>query len=162
GSGRAGLPAAVVWREREGDIMLLHFPIVILATLSPIPVADAIPKLDVEKECRFEGGSSDVYERCLRDENEAQKDVQAVWPQVSVADRNACVSEASGGGYQSYIELGTCLEMAPDVASREKGETVAERERKGRALHPPPHLGHDIFQRRPAKLLHRKPRLVAE
>jgi hypothetical protein len=129
GSGRAGLPADVVWREREGDIMLLHFPIVILAMLSPIPVADAIPRLDVEKECRFEGGTSEVYDRCLRDENEAKKDVQTVWPQVSDADRTACVSEASGGGYASYIELVTCLEMARDVAKLEKGETVGERER---------------------------------
>ena len=96
--------------------MLLHLPIVILTSFSPIPVSDAIPRLDVEKECRFEGGSSEVFDRCMHDENEAQSEIQAVWPKVTLADRNACVSEATSGGYQSYIELLTCLEMARDVA----------------------------------------------
>ena len=100
--------------------MLLHFPIVVLATLSPIAVSDAIPRLDVEKECRFEGGSSEIFDRCMHDENEAQKDLEAVWPKVTEADRSSCVSEATTGGYASYIELLTCLEMARDVAAAEK------------------------------------------
>jgi hypothetical protein len=103
--------------------MLLHFPIVILTTLSPIAVSDAIPRLDVEKECRFEGGSSEVFDRCMRDENQAQSEIPAVWPKVTEADRNGCVSEATGGGYQSYIELLTCLEMARDVAALEKRDS---------------------------------------
>jgi hypothetical protein len=114
--------------------MLLHLPIVILATLSPIAVSDNLPMLDVAKECRFEGGSSEVFDRCMRDENEAQKEIQAVLPKVTDADRNACVSEATSGGYQSYIELLTCLEMARDVAKLEKNDsrsdqTVGERDR---------------------------------
>ena len=96
--------------------MLLHLPIAILTTLSPIPVSDGVPTLDVAKECRFEGGSSEVFDRCMRDENEARKEVEAMWPQVSSADRIACVSEVTSGGYASYIELITCLEMARDVA----------------------------------------------
>ena len=96
--------------------MLFHLPIVILTTLSPIPVSDGLPVLDIAKECRFEGGSSEIFERCMRDENEARKEVEAMWPQVDSADRTACVSEATSGGYASYIELITCLEMARDVA----------------------------------------------
>ena len=34
--------------------MLLHLPIVILATLSPIAISDTVPKFDIVKECRFE------------------------------------------------------------------------------------------------------------
>ena len=114
--------------------MLLHLPIVIMTTLSPIPVSDAIPRLDVEKECRFEGGSSEVFERCMRDEDEAQKQVEALWPKAASVDRAACTSEATTGGYQSYIELVTCLEMARDVAKLENGgspsdQTVGEREK---------------------------------
>ena len=103
--------------------MPFHLPIVILATLSPIPVSDGVPTLDVARECRFEGGSSEVFDRCMRDENEAQKEVETLWPNVNSADRTACVSEATGGGYASYIELITCLEMARDVAKLEKGDT---------------------------------------
>jgi hypothetical protein len=100
--------------------MLLHLPIAILAMLSPIPVADGVPTLDIAKECRFEGGSSEIFDRCMRDENEARKEVEALWPNVNSADRTACVSEATGGGYASYIELITCLEMARDVAKLEQ------------------------------------------
>ena len=99
--------------------MLFHLPIIILTTLSPIPVSDGVPVLDVAKECRFEGGSSEIFDRCVRDENEARKEVEAMWPQVSSADKTACVSEATSGGYASYIELITCLEMARDVARLE-------------------------------------------
>ena len=113
--------------------MLFHLPIVIMTSLSPIPVSDGVPTLDIARECRFEGGSSEVFDRCMRDENEAQKQVEALWPKVGSADRSVCVSEATSGGYQSYIELVTCLEMARDVAAAEKpgsqSDTVGERER---------------------------------
>jgi hypothetical protein len=99
--------------------MLFHLPIVLLTTLSPIPVSDGVPTLDVAKECRFEGGSSEVFDRCMRDENEARTEVEALRPKVSSEDRTACVSEATVGGYASYIELITCLEMARDVAALE-------------------------------------------
>ena len=103
--------------------MLHHLPIVIMAALSPIPVSDDVPTLDVAKECRFEGGSSEIFDRCMRDETEARKQIEELWPKVGSADRTACVSEATGGGYASYIELITCLEMARDVAKLEKGDT---------------------------------------
>jgi hypothetical protein len=102
-------------------------PIVILATLSPIPASDGVPVLDVAKECRFEGGSSEIFDRCVRDENEARQQVEALWEKVGNADRNACVSEATGGGYASYIELVTCLEMARDVAAAEKRDSQSGR-----------------------------------
>jgi len=103
--------------------MLFHLPIVIMATLSPIPVSDGVPTLDVEKECRFEGGSSEIYDRCVRDENDARKEVEALWSKASSADRTSCVSEATSGGYASYIELVICLEMARDVAALEQRES---------------------------------------
>jgi hypothetical protein len=100
--------------------MLLHLPIVILATLSPVAVSDSAPKLDITKECRFEGGSSETFNRCVRDENEALTELQAVWPKVTGADRSSCVDESTSGGYASYIELLTCLEMARDVAAMDR------------------------------------------
>ena len=97
--------------------MLFHLPIVMMATLSPIAVADTIPQVDTARECRFEGGSTETFDRCMRDEAEALKQLQVEWPKVTGADRNSCVAEATGGGYASYIELLTCLEMARDLAS---------------------------------------------
>ena len=112
--------------------MLLHLPIVILGTLSPIPVSDTVPQIDIVKECRFEGGESATFDRCVHDENEAKQDLQATWEQVGAADRTSCLAEATSAGFSSYIELLTCVEMARDLAAakqREQGKTVGERER---------------------------------
>ena len=51
--------------------MLLHLPIAILATLSPIPVSDTVPTFDIARECRYEGGSAANVERCSQDETAA-------------------------------------------------------------------------------------------
>ena len=101
--------------------MLLHLPIVILATLSPIPVSDGLPKLDIAKECSFEGGSSDAQGICVRDETQALRQLQGAWSQYAAADRSSCTVETVTGGYASYIELLSCLEMAHDAAAASQG-----------------------------------------
>ena len=95
--------------------MLFHLPIAILTTLSPIPVSDEVPKFDVAKECRFEGGSSNVFEHCSHDETEALQKLQVEWPEFAGVDKNACLTEATVAGFKSYVELMICLEMARDV-----------------------------------------------
>jgi hypothetical protein len=103
--------------------MLLHLPIVMLATLSPIAVSDTVPKFDIAKECRFEGGSSAVFDRCSRDEAAALQQLEAEWPEFAGADRSACFTEATVGGFASYVDLLICLEMARDVRKdKEKAE----------------------------------------
>jgi hypothetical protein len=61
--------------------MLLHLPIVLLATLSPIAVSDTVPKFDIVKECRFESLSSADFDRCRQDEGAALRELQQVWTQ---------------------------------------------------------------------------------
>jgi hypothetical protein len=98
--------------------MLLHLPIVILATLSPIAVSDAVPKFDIEKECHFEGGSTVVVDRCSQDEAAALRQLQAEWSRFVAVDRRACSIEATTvAGVASYVELQICLEMARDVSN---------------------------------------------
>jgi hypothetical protein len=92
--------------------MLLHLPIAILATLSPIPVSDTLPKFDIVRECRFEGGSTVEFDRCSQDEAAALEQLKANWAQFTGADKSSCVGAATIGGVASYVELLTCLEMA--------------------------------------------------
>jgi hypothetical protein len=99
--------------------MLLHLPIVILTTLSPIAVSETVPKFDIAKECHFEGGETAVFDRCSRDEAAALEKLRAEWPQFADADRGACFSEATSAGFASYVELVICLEMARDVRNAE-------------------------------------------
>jgi hypothetical protein len=95
--------------------MLLHLPIVILASLPLTPIADAMPKFDIARECRSEGGPQGIQEKCAADEAQARDQLQPLWTQSSAVDRTGCVKEAGSDGSPSYVELLTCLEMARDV-----------------------------------------------
>jgi len=95
--------------------MLIHLPIVVLASLPFTPVADTLPKFDIARECRSESGSQAsraLLEKCAEDEAKARDELPPVWGQSSAADRGACVKETSMDGTPSYVELLTCLEMA--------------------------------------------------
>jgi hypothetical protein len=98
--------------------MLLHLPIAILTTLSPIPISDTVPKFDIAKECHFEGGSSAIFDRCSHDEAEALQQLEAEWPQFSGVNKGACLAETTVAGFKSYVELIICLEMARDVSPK--------------------------------------------
>jgi hypothetical protein len=94
--------------------MLLHLPIAILATLSPIHVSDTVPTFDIVRECRYEGGSAANVERCSQDETAALGQLKTEWLQFVGADKRSCVETTQIGGFASYVELLTCLEMARD------------------------------------------------
>jgi hypothetical protein len=96
--------------------MLLHLPIAILATLSPIPVSNTVPTFDMVRECRFEAGSMVDFDRCSRDEAIALRQLQQAWTKFADADKKTCLGETTIGGVASYVELLTCLEMARDLA----------------------------------------------
>jgi hypothetical protein len=100
--------------------MLIHLPIVILASLPLTPVADNMPKFDIARECRSEGGSQSMQEKCAADEAEARDQLQPLWTQSSAIDRTGCVRETRADGSPSYVELLTCLEMARDVKKSSK------------------------------------------
>ena len=97
--------------------MLLHLPIAILATLSPIAVSSSVPQFDIAKECRYEGGSTAIFERCSHDETAALAQLRTEWAQFAGSDQKACMVTTTTGGFASYVELLTCLEMARDVVS---------------------------------------------
>ena len=97
--------------------MLLHLPIAILATLSPIHVSDTVPTFDIVRECRYEGGSAATVERCSQDETAALGQLKTEWVQFVGADKRSCMETTQIGGFASYVELLTCLEMARDVVS---------------------------------------------
>ena len=96
--------------------MLLHLPIAILAALSPVAVSDTVPKFDIVRECRFEGGSTVDFDRCSQAEATALEQLKANWAQFAVVDKSTCLSVATVAGFASYVELLTCLEMARDLA----------------------------------------------
>jgi hypothetical protein len=100
--------------------MLLHLLIAIMATLSPVAVSDTVPNFDVAKECRFEGGSTADIDRCHQDEAAALEQLTANWVQFTGVDKSTCQSLATVGGFASYVELLTCLEMAREANNTDK------------------------------------------
>jgi hypothetical protein len=95
--------------------MLAHLPIIILASLPLTTVADSVPKFDIARECRSEGGSQATLEGCAADEAKARDQLQPEWIQFSSHDKAVCISETSMDGTPSYVELMICLEMARDA-----------------------------------------------
>ena len=95
--------------------MFLHLPIVMMGMLSPVAVADTVPSFSIAKECRFEGQSTEVVDRCSKDETDARQRLEGEWAQFAPEDKNTCIVESTVGGFASYVDLLTCLEMSNDV-----------------------------------------------
>src|ERR1700749_971552 len=89
--------------RKEAD-MLLHLPIVVMATLSPVAVSDTVPKFDIVKECRFEGDATTDFDRCRQDEAIALKQLMSSWTQFAGSDRSTCVASTTIGGFSSYVD----------------------------------------------------------
>src|SRR3984893_8809426 len=97
--------------------MLLHLPIAILTTLSPIAVSDSVPQFDIVRECRLEGGTVAAFDRCSQDEAAALSELKTKWVKFGSTDQKTCTATTTIGGFASYVDLLTCLEIARDVVS---------------------------------------------
>ena len=95
--------------------MLLHLPIVILASLPITPISDSVPKFDIGRECRSEGGAQVAQDRCSQDEATARGQLQVEWVQFAANDKLTCMRETDADGTGSYVESLICLEMARDA-----------------------------------------------
>ncbi|HEV7602703.1 MAG TPA: hypothetical protein VGO49_20925 [Bradyrhizobium sp.] len=95
--------------------MLIHLPIIILTSLQPTAIADAVPKFDIVRECQGEGGPKEMQKRCADDETQARNQLQTEWRQFSPSAKTRCNQETSIDGTPSYVEFLTCLEMERDV-----------------------------------------------
>ena len=101
--------------------MLVHLPIVILMGLPTTPVADDMPKFDITRECKDEGGPDSTQSHCVDEEKQALQQLHQSWPQFSGIDRRRCTEETTMGGSGSYVEFLTCLEMARDTRNPQQG-----------------------------------------
>ena len=109
--------------------MFLHLPIALMGMLSPVAVADTVPSFSIASECRFEGETSEVVDRCAKDETDARQKLEGEWAQFVPADKNTCIAEATVGGFASYVDLLTCLEMSNDVRKEDdqsRGSAMSE------------------------------------
>lgn len=118
--------------------MLLHLPISMLVTLSPITVSDTLPNFDIARECRFESESTKAFVRCSQDEADALQQLKIEWPRSPRTDRNACFTETTVAGFASYVELLICLEMARDVSKERANASAPAASIGSPSTHPAP------------------------
>jgi len=75
--------------------------------------AGGVPKFDIASSCR---GSADATgttaSTCTVDEERARDELGNRWAQFAPERRTHCTEVSSMSGFQSYVELITCLEMA--------------------------------------------------
>ncbi|HYA05094.1 MAG TPA: hypothetical protein VEF90_04320 [Xanthobacteraceae bacterium] len=78
--------------------------------------ADQIPQLDTDASCHASAAAAIVVNRsedvCKRDERDARAKLEQQWAQFTAAEKARCVELSRLGGFPSYVELLTCLEMA--------------------------------------------------
>jgi hypothetical protein len=94
--------------------------------------AQTLPTYDVRSGCQSSSqsiiSSPQSASTCLRQEQEAHAQLERTWASFSSADRAECVGESSAGGFPSYADLQTCLQMSKDErAVRRKGRSTTGR-----------------------------------
>ena len=88
---------------------------------------DGPPNLDVEATCksaeRVQSTLSDnpSKDACLTSERGAEKDLKKRWGQFPAAAKSQCTQQFQAGGFPSYVELLTCLELASGTVPSQPG-----------------------------------------
>jgi len=86
--------------------------------------ADDVPNLNVDPVCRGiaqqakgpgeKGGPDLAFSQCVKSENAMREKLSREWSTFGPTDKANCVGNEKGG-YASYTDLITCLEMARDA-----------------------------------------------
>ena len=92
-------------------------------------MAQQVPRFNIEATCKaaqpLTAEDRNPYEGCMRDEANAERQLQGMWSSAAAARRETCGQEAQIGGTPSYVDMLTCLQMAQGTAS-----TVPPRRRR--------------------------------
>jgi hypothetical protein len=77
--------------------------------------AQQLPIFNIEETCHaahpLGPEDRDPYQGCMKDEAAARSELQRQWTRFEAGNRNLCAEETRIGGYPSYVEVLTCLQM---------------------------------------------------
>ena len=77
--------------------------------------AQQLPRFDIEATCRtaqaLTAEDRNPVQGCMRDEAEAERQLQAIWSSAAAAHRETCAAQTQVGGSPSYVDVLTCLQM---------------------------------------------------
>ncbi|KMO29913.1 hypothetical protein VQ02_28820 [Methylobacterium variabile] len=108
-------------------------PLALLSAHLVLVAADGPPKLDIEGTCNSPGRASVSQESgsdgCLRSERSAGDELRKRWSEFSGSAKHQCSQQSRAGGFPSYVEMLTCLELASGsvpVTSPRNGATAGQ------------------------------------
>ncbi|KAB1075743.1 hypothetical protein [Methylobacterium planeticum] len=99
----------------------------LVALAGPASAAGGVPNLDIESTCKSAASASASIsdnasvEGCLRSERDARKEAERRWGDYTPAAKNQCEKQFQAGGYPSYVEMVTCLELASGTVPTQSG-----------------------------------------
>ena len=82
------------------------------------PTVNSVPFLDTRPTCA--GAAREIsitrtVDMCQHSEQQARDTLAAQWNSFPSADRATCVATTRIGGFPSYVQVLTCLELARDA-----------------------------------------------
>ncbi len=106
----------------------MFLPVLLVGSQLVITVADPVPNLNVEPNCRAAAsgvvGIKQDMAICMEDEKNAREQLVKEWNEFISEDRSSCTRLAMTGGTPTYTELLICLEMSRDARKLPKGDDV--------------------------------------
>lgn len=101
---------------------------IILASSHLILAADRVPQFNIEPTCHAVAQAAPGLNRdddsCKRDERAAHDKIEQQWSGYTETQRDHCARLSTLGGFPSYVELLTCLEIdkaAKNMPAEERG-----------------------------------------
>ena len=106
--------------------MIMPVTTLALVTQLTITIADDVPRFNLEPVCHGiaqQGGLDPEpnksvrqdFEGCIKSEMAIRDQLVEQWSTFKASDRANCIGEATAGGFPSYTDLLTCLQMARDA-----------------------------------------------
>lgn len=95
--------------------------IAVLGAHLAIPVADGVPKFNIERSCQLDREAAEdialaqPIEKCIADEKQAKEQLEADWSQFNASDKASCIADTMTDDTPSYVELQICLDLARDA-----------------------------------------------
>ena len=111
----------------RGRPLAVALALLALPALPTGAVADAVPNLDIAKTCRSASqANASVSDNaniqgCLRSEREARKEAERRWGDYTPSAKRQCEDQYKAGGFPSYVEMVTCLELASGTVPTQPG-----------------------------------------
>jgi hypothetical protein len=98
--------------------MLIPFTAITVGTVLMAAALDPVPTFDTRPTCADAAQEISVtrtVELCQQSERQARDALVAQWHSFPNADKTTCVATTRIGGFPSYVQVLTCLELARDA-----------------------------------------------